>query len=178
MKPLSVIIANINLYNGYEDFYTGNNKDLDAVSLYLKESLKKHLSNQGVNHVNVSNIYTMEKLEAFVQSNAENKIILFSNFPPNCTYKRFKIIEVDGCCGWIADSYDRTAQTYTEMMKKYPNVELHVITGAPEKLISDQEILSLSAPERIFLTRKTSSFDLIKNEEYIKSVIDRLTDTK
>ena len=172
MTQTTVIIAQINLRNSYEDFYSGDNTP-DHTYLYLKESLKKHLSDQGQENISVSDVYTFEKVDELIKATAGKKIIIFSNFPPNNSYKRFKKEEVGGSFGSLADSYDRTVQKYKEIMKDYPNIQLHIVTGAPEALISNQQIRTISDHDRIFLTRRTPSFDLKKHDQYIKSVLDR-----
>jgi len=172
MTQTTVIIAQINLRNSYEDFYSGDNTP-DHTYLYLKESLKKHLSDRGQENISVSDLYTFENLEKIIKENPKNNIIIFSNFPPNNSYKRYKKEEVAGSFGSLADSYDRTVQKYKEIMQEYPNIQLHILTGAPAALISDQEITTISTTDRIFLTRKTPSFDLKKHDQYIKSVLDR-----
>lgn len=88
-----------------------------------------------------------------------HKLVWFSNFPPNSTYEEYDVVEskrnIDGFIQTVpADSYSNSKLAFTEILAKYPKIVLEVITGAPFSVVSNFEIMALSAEGRVFIQRK------------------------
>ena len=79
-----------------------------------------------------------DALENLLNSNLDSSVLLFSNFPPNCSYPENR--KADYSYKWDADSYTISQQLFTVWATRYPFREICFITGAPADVLSDQEI--------------------------------------
>ena len=171
MNNIKIIIAQINHYNSYEDFYSGAHKYVDVTYSRLAERLTKYLSEQNATNYNVVDVYYFEDLEDEIRKNKDSQIVIFSNFPANNTYKRYKLLEKDNEFGYIADAYNKTLEKYKTILQDNSNIKLHIITGASESLISNHEIVSIN--KNIVVKRKAEwvNFTIKDYETYIKDSI-------
>jgi len=106
------------------------------------------------------NVYKYERLAEILEENRDQKVLLFSNFPPNSSYsgsgKGKRTINEQGeeYESWDADSYLKSKSIFDSWIGKYNFKTIHFITGAPEKKLSDEMLKSLSVTIPITVTRK------------------------
>lgn len=120
----------------------------------LKDFCKK------VNIFHFGNVYTIEVLAAKLEFNKHHNIILFSNFPPDSSYPEsgkktgVKMVNNIKCRSIEADSYSKSTSLFKDLLNKYNFKSIHFITGAPEDMVSSQQLLSLSESAISTVTRK------------------------
>jgi len=106
------------------------------------------------------NVFQVGKLIEILQENRNQKVLLFSNFPPDSSYpgsgekKRTKKEQGQDYESWNADSYSRSKSLFEAWTGKYNFKTIHFITGAPQEELSDEMLKSLSAIIPITVTRK------------------------
>ncbi len=96
--------------------------------------------------------YTIEGLEFLMERHKEESILLFTNFPPNSSYR--ESIKKELVKPWSADSYERTGSFFTQWVAKYRFAGIHVITGAPADILTDSEIKRHFQDKNVTITRK------------------------
>ncbi|MFC2111200.1 hypothetical protein ACFLQ5_01975 [Bacteroidota bacterium] len=170
---MKIILADINNRNGYEDFYSGAHKFADNTLEEHTRDLKAYY--EGKNHsITVNSAYTFEHIEEFINSSEVERIVIFSNFPANNTFKRFKIDTILGEKFHKADAYTISFERFGEILKANKGVELHVVTGASKYMFEDNEVLSLSKEHLISVKRKADwpSFSYNTYDDYMKTIIE------
>lgn len=84
-------------------------------------------------------------------------LMVFTNFPPDSTYhNRFEMNVNSGILYADANSYEKSKHHLSSLANRFPTVPFHVLSGAPDDVISDGEIICLSNHANIFVTRKRS----------------------
>jgi hypothetical protein len=94
--------------------------------------------------------YSPEELTKILEENKDGKILLFSNFPPDSSFKNNKIAVES----WEVDSYSQSMSLFKEWINKYSFKGIHIITGAPREKLGDREIKSLDHNIDLTITRK------------------------
>ena len=69
----------------------------------------------------------------------------------------YKTETKDGVTGYVADGYSITSRKYKNLLNN--NVELHIITGASENILSNEAIVSLFNENKIYVKRKSEWFN-------------------
>lgn len=151
----------------------------EELTIALCAVVEKFLSNQDFR----SKFYRLSTIESASQVAAENlgNFILFSNCPPNSAYDN-KPLETnktttagDKLSAFPADSYDKSKQGLAKLLSEYPQLELHIITGASDLRLSNFELTSLSPQSLITVQRKVawlSSKDYA--QEFANCLVNRL----
>lgn len=96
--------------------------------------------------------YSVEGLEFLMERHKEDSILLFTNFPPNSSYP--ESIKKELVKPWLADSYERTGSFFTQWVAKYRFAGIHVITGAPDDILTDSEIKRYFHDKNVTIIRK------------------------
>ena len=97
-------------------------------------------------------INTTEGMELLLEQNRDETILLFSNFPPNSSYPENRRKNPDK--SWEADSYERTGRHFSEWTTRYRFAAIHIVTGAPESVLSDESIKGYLPDQKITVIRK------------------------
>ena len=142
---MKVIIAEINKMNSYEDYYSKTRKYRDDSCNDTIGVLKDSFANRHES-IDFYCVYDFEEMKSLVDSfDKDDKIFVFSNFPPDNTYKRYKVINDSRHDRTYihADGYDITKDNYKQLLRNNINIELFVITGAPESLLSRIDVITL-----------------------------------
>ena len=106
------------------------------------------------------NVFQAEKVEEILEENRNQKVLLFSNFPPDSSYPGSKKTNGTEEAGdenrtaWDADSYLKSRSLFESWTGKYNFKTIHFITGAPQEKLSDDMLKSLSEIIPITVTRK------------------------
>ncbi len=152
MKSTRIIIADINKRNAYGDFYSGDHKFIDNSNELLRDNIKEKCTS-----LKVIVAYSFNEIDDIIKNTLGEKTIVFSNFPANNTYRRYKTETKDGVTGYVADGYSITSRKYKNLLNN--NVELHIITGASENILSNEAIVSLFNENKIYVKRKSEWFN-------------------
>jgi len=105
-------------------------------------------------------VSTAEELNEALEKNSSEGYLLFSNFPPDSSYpgsgKSISIKTKNGVeeSSWEADSYTKSSALFGKICKKHHIKGLHFITAAPENVISDENLKSISPTTLISVQRK------------------------
>jgi len=134
---MKVIIAEINHPAGWPV-----EQRLKFVEVFLNEGLAPPVY-----------AFSCGDLQSALEKDPDTPVLLFSNFPPNSSY-RDERNENFSTTNWLADSYSRTATFFEDICKKYNFVSIQLVTGAPEKVLSDQEMERACSPKKIRIIRK------------------------
>jgi hypothetical protein len=167
---MKVIIAEINTLNSYEDFYSKTRKYTSDDESIQKILLKTFES------IDVSLVFDFDELGATIKDFENNsRILIFSNFPADNSYKRYKIINDSrhNKTYMLADGYDISKKNYKQLLTNNSNIELYVITGASESLLPKKDIITLVEGGLISYKNKGEwpSFSTDDYNEYIISKI-------
>ena len=174
---MKVIIAEINKMNSYEDFYSKTRKYKDDSCNDTIGVLKDSFASIQ-NSIDFYCVYDFEEMKSLVDSfSEENKILVFSNFPPNNTYKRYKIINDSRHDRTYinADGYDITKNNYKKLLRNNINIELYVITGAPESLLSRIDVVTLIGGRKTSYANK-ADWPRFSTDDYTKYIIRKIRD--
>jgi hypothetical protein len=148
------------------------NKNL--VTDYLNiVKLKDGCLKAGAEHVFVAQ--TADELKDVLRENKYNKILLFSNFPPNSSYpdsgKTMKQVDKGSYTvrAFEADSYSKSMDFFLSLLKDPKKfIKIHFITGAPKQVLKDEQLKSLSPDTKITVLRKKDYMD--ENLDYNKLI--------
>lgn len=121
--------------------------------------LKEHCKAMGIDEPQYA--YTTDNLSKLLEQNRDQKVLLFSNFPPDSSYpesgKTLKEFEKGDIIyrSWDADSYSKSKYLFEAWIGKFNFKTIHFITGALQEELSDEMLKSLSAIIPITVTRKS-----------------------
>lgn len=128
------------------------------------------------------NVSTSGKLKEVLEKHKDQDCLLFSNFPPDSEYpgsgKRVeKYVKNDITYRFHkADSYVKSNALYNEIFAKYSFNAIHFITGAPENMISDEMLKSLSPNTLITVNRNNDWIhpNTIYSQSYKRFVMKKI----
>ena len=144
---MKIIIAELNRRNSYEDFYTGNHEYYTGWYKELIKDIKERLKNPDID---IYVVFTFDELKQKLDDNKFERCIVFSNFPGDNTYKRYKLeTGRDGNQWHYSGGYDRTFYNYRKLLDDHFNLDLHIVTGAPKSMLFDSEVRLLSKYHKI-----------------------------
>ncbi|MBN1181154.1 MAG: hypothetical protein JXB49_02630 [Bacteroidales bacterium] len=93
-----------------------------------------------------------------LEKHKNDKFLLFSNFPPDSSYKQSpkKSVKIGDQIfeSWNADSYTKSTLLFQEWINKFSMAGINIVTGAPNEKLGDIEIKSLTHNVDISVTRK------------------------
>jgi hypothetical protein len=172
-----VIFAEINIKKAHYDFYSENRGYEGSTHEFVLDEVNEKLKDKGIETIEVLPVYDFDEMnDLLAKAKAEN-VYIFSNFPADVTYKRYKIEESDGNSYILADDYSKTSENYRIILLKYKHIQLHIITGASVKSVPDAKILGLSSSHVISVIRKNDpcliNGDYYKN--YVRLIIEKST---
>ena len=173
---MHIIIAEINALKGYDDFYLGEHEHSFIEIKKLNTKIQEYLINKGVENIQIDNVYDFENLNEIVATSSK-PIILFSNIPPDCSYISHRVL-VKGRLKMVrADSYLQSIYNFIELLKM-KQLDLHIITGADEKMLQDRNILALSKDCLITVKRKKDWLDEGNyQEKYENYVLEKIEES-
>lgn len=159
-----IIVAYLNYLNAHSYSHM-----LNSESGYMTESILQ-LENNGYKvHV----IYDFESIKKLLKENSSDKVNIFTNFPADNTYEKpFVAKEIDQYYYYLPDNYNQSYSNYYWLLSVYQNINLHVITGAPVHLLSNEDILRIQIGN--VTVKRKREWKAYSNEdlfEYIKSVV-------
>ena len=169
MNDKHIIIADINTHKSYKDFYSGEHKYTDNSLDYIIDELIKHSDN----NLKISKVLDFEDLTELLNKNQDKQNIIFSNFPADNTYTRFKVDSKNGMNSYFPSGYSITFDNYKKILERFDNITLYIVTGASEESFSNNEVKALSKVGNITIKRKRNwpSFNIDNYIEYIKNTI-------
>ena len=91
------------------------------------------------------NVFNSEQLITAMERFKDEKIMIFSNYPPNSSYpgsENFGVKLEEGNA-WIADAYSMSAKLFVLIAYKYDVEAIHFISGAPEQMINEKKLQRL-----------------------------------
>ena len=172
---MHIIIAELNKKNGYEDFYEGSHEPCYFEINHLCKTIKEYMTNKGVQNFKISTAYDFSDLTELIEG-YDGRILIFSNFPPNGTYKPHFVEIKHGKRLVPADGYLWSTHNFHKLLLLSSRIELHFITGAPVSKLPDFQVLALSQCQKITIKRKKDWLDegnyLTKYENYVIEKID------
>jgi hypothetical protein len=171
---MKVIIANINSKNKYYDFYSGLNQYSSVKEEYFCKETLKYAKEKKYTDITAVPVYTFDELASELE-NENDYCIVFTNFPNDESFKRFKVEQKHGSAYTTASTYNLSISKFKEILEKYKKCEIHIISGIsdyfkPDKIIDDFRVLN----ENIYFIKKS---EFLKQDyeqsylNYIKSVI-------
>ena len=167
---MKIVIAELNIKNSYEDFYSGTRK---FYTEWHKELINGVQENMKDKEIEVSIVYDFKELEQKLEDNKFEKCIVLSNFPGNNTYKRYKLkSDKNGVRSSIPGGYERTFFMYRKLLDNNFNLDLHIVTGAPKSMLFDSEIRLLSKYHKITILHRSE----LKSSPY-KNYVDFIVKT-
>ncbi|MEI7594152.1 MAG: hypothetical protein WCK02_00270 [Bacteroidota bacterium] len=165
---MQIIIALINRQNinNKSDFKVRQEVISSRCAMVRDYFKKKQIAN-----VTVLEAYSFEEINELVKPNNE-KTIIFSNFPPNSTYGNKHFFDKEGKQYIWADSYVKTAENYQFIMGLKPNIDLNIITGAREYVLTDEKLREYFSGKNITIKRILFSSYESEIKSYIKDILD------
>jgi hypothetical protein len=159
-----ITIADINGESEHDSF---NDKLVSIVKQFI---LKNKLSG-----FKVKLVHNFEQLEELVL-NSKDKHTIFSNFPPDSTYKEDTTYSTkSGVRTVIADSYNISKAYAKKLLEHDSTIHWHIITGAPDVRLSDIEITNLNPKSHVTVKRKggwiQSSYYHENYREYVLNIL-------
>lgn len=142
-----MIVINASLYNTFTD-------------LSIEESQKLKSEAEKLNVDLLPDIYTEQTLINVLNSNKNQDILLFINFPPLEFYEYNNVSEsliekyLLYADNWAIPEYKVSAGLLKYLCGKYKFVAIHVITGAHKSYVTDANILSLTGDVPTTIKRK------------------------
>ncbi len=94
-------------------------------------------------------VFSAGDLARALENVREEPVLLFSNFPPDSSYPRLNDTEK-----WKADSYAQSTALFRDWFANYKFAGIHFVTGAPEEVLSDDDLKSLAPEKKISIIRK------------------------
>jgi len=145
---MKIILAFINIKNS--DQYKGDNKD--SYENILTENIRYYVNLEPKRKVTVIAAYNFTEIKQ--QLFDDDRILIFSNFPPDNTFSKYETKEFKNGTGIIPDSYTNSINEFRTILSYNSGIELYITTGAPESVLKDDSVLSLSAMHKISILRK------------------------
>jgi hypothetical protein len=93
-------------------------------------------------------------MEMIMEQNLEETFLLFTNFPPNSSYPEKR--RDNPADAWLADSYERTGSYFHRWTEKYRFAGIHIITGAPDDVLTDRMINAYVPGKKVTVIRKNT----------------------
>ena len=172
---MHVIIADINGKLAYSDFHLGEHEYSHFEITHLCEKIRDLLTNNGIKDFKISTAFDFEELNELIEG-YDGKILIFSNFPPNISYKPHFVEIKYGKRLVRADGYMWTKLYFNKLLILSSRIELHIITGAPETKLPDFQIYALSQYQKITIQRKAEWLDSVNYhalyENYVLAKIE------
>ena len=127
-------------------------------------------------------VNTVEALAEKLEEHRDHDILLFSNFPPDSSYpdgkKTGNSFRNDECGyqSWQEDTYARSISLFKYLGMEYKFKAIHFITGAPEKLVSDEMLRSFSGHFPVTVARKKDWLHRVLSYEqlFILFMLDKI----
>ena len=159
----TIIVADLNNYNASYQNGEAYTNGIDEMVLQLKSIIRNK----------VFYVKDFEELNSQLEKLKGQDVIFFSNFPANITFKRFEIFTSDKSNYYKADSYSLSFKLYSNIIEKYRNVELHIVTGASSESFTDTDIINMSNRSNIYIKRKRdwNNYSTTDFLEYIQVVL-------
>jgi hypothetical protein len=105
-------------------------------------------------------IQTPEELPAILEQNRYQSCLLFSNYPPDCSYADVTLApNYNTNRGWDADSYEKSANFFKDLFTNYSFKAIHFITNAPFYMTPEFLLKELSPRAKVSVTRKRELAD-------------------
>jgi len=120
--------------------------------------LKKSCEKLGIPHP--VNINTVEDLIDLLGEDRDQSFLLFSNFPPNSSYagsgESMNLVDEGDTISrsWPADSYSISLSLFKTLNTRYSFDAIHIITGAPHLILTDEKIKAIFPDLPITIKRK------------------------
>jgi hypothetical protein len=105
----------------------------------------------------------MHKLFELLEERKEEMNILFTNFPPNSSYKTERVYNTNEDENYIykslpADSYSMTSEHYKNIGSKYSLIGISIITGAPKSMMPFDSLNEMLNCDSVDVFYRSDSF--------------------